>query len=120
MHFRKLISLWALLDLVLGQVALAQHKVTHIDHGASFELASAHNDKHDHNDHEHDDDQKNINENCQVCLLTNALVFAIVAETDDFSFTLTTSYNLSKNHGWLVNGNVHEPYNPRAPPTFLI
>jgi len=115
MHFIKFISLWALIALMFGQVALAYHSASHIEHGFSQEMVAS-NDIHD----EHNHDKENRKHECPECLLTKSLQtafynapitlhFSLQAETVIFT-TLIPTASVS-----LYNSNT-----PRAPPTVLI
>lgn len=115
MHFRKLISTWTLLALLLGQFGLAQHSATHIDHGFSQEIATLH-DGHKDDDHDHQTQKHS----CPECVLTkslqtafyNAPVLAFIhSEVESYVFSSQSNVGV----GVKYKANV-----PRAPPVLLI
>jgi hypothetical protein len=115
MHLRKLISIWALLALLLGQIALAEHSAEHIDHGFSLEIASAHDD-HGHDNHE-EDSQKH---HCPECVLTHSLLVdldnlpaVITPEDISYQYIVPRTFVAQSKSRYSLNS-------PRAPPAILI
>lgn len=114
MHFRKFISLWALLALMLGQIALAQHSASHIDHGISFELTSSGNDEH----HHHQEDSKK--HQCPECVLTKSFQTAFYNISTALSFAINIEILTPAQQDLLISINHYKAQNPRAPPVTLI
>ncbi len=117
MDFRKLISIWALLALMLGQVALAQHSATHIDHGISLEFVSSHSDDytHDHNDREEGNKHQ-----CPECVLTKALQTAFYNASTTLFPASQTGATVQTYQSFKVAINRYKTNAPRAPPVVLI
>lgn len=115
MHYKKFISLFALLALMLGQVAVAQHSAAHVDHGFIVQISSAHDDC---NKSSHED--KESQHNCPECALQKTLQVALyhtptvfIAPNETESLTLySTSFKLIK--------HLRETNAPRAPPVIFI
>ena len=106
--------MWALLALMLGQVTLAQHSASHIDHGFSH-VVSSHA---DHDEHHNDKDEKK--HECPECLLTKSLQTAFYNTPFTLSFvpqvkTLVLQQRLS-----VVSLKQYNSNTPRAPPATLI
>ena len=115
MHFRKLISIWALLALLLGQLALAEHNATHIDHGYSQEIVTLHD---GHNDDGHDQQKKK--HSCPECVLIKSLQTAFYnAPALDFIHSGVQS-NVFSTQSNVVVGVRYNANSPRAPPLLLI
>lgn len=114
MSFRKIISLWALLALVMGQIALSQHSAAHIDHGFAVEhTAALHMDDH-HSDHE------NNKHECPECSLTKSLQTAFYNAPALFISAVDLHFLTPPTQVNIVNGILSKANPPRAPPTFLI
>ncbi len=117
MRFKKFIAMWALLGLMLGQIALAEHNAAHIDHHISVEIAAADCADHQEED-EHPDNAKS--HQCPECVLTKSLQVALYnAPTALLSFSRIDilvppedSFGISKNRD---KANF-----ARAPPYILI
>lgn len=117
MHFRRLISLWALLALMLGQIALAEHSATHIDHGFSQETVVLHG---DHNGDHHQHDQDTDKHECPECVLTQSLQTAFyLLPTVLFSTPKAETFTLTQKSP-TISSNRYKAHPPRAPPTTLI
>lgn len=107
--------MWALLALMLGQVALAQHSASHIEHGFSQEIVASHDagDTHHH-------DKKNKKHDCPECLLTKSLQTAFYNAATISVVTSGSKTLALPKQSYLI---VERPYRanaPRAPPTILI
>lgn len=113
MHLKKFVSLWALLALLLGQVALAQHSANHTDHGVSFELSSSHSDDHDHQ-------EKSKKHQCPECVLTKSLQTAFYNAPVTLSFNFRTEVLLPQQYFIVTAVNHYNSNSPRAPPAILI
>lgn len=119
MHYKKLISLWALLALMFGQVSLAHHSATHIDHGASQNLIVFNDADHGH-EHEHDEEHKKKTHACPQCVLTKSLQTAFY---NSFAVLLSvpqTETILPTQQSYLISSNHFKANAPRAPPAILI
>jgi hypothetical protein len=114
MHFKKFISLWALLALMLGQVTLAQHNASHIDHGFSQAVTS-----HGGQD-EHQNDKDNKKHECPECLLTKSLQTAFYNVSVALSFTSEAEALVPQQQSLTIAVNLYKANSPRAPPTLLI
>lgn len=101
------------LVMLLAQVGVAQHASVHFtDHGHY---------EHSHDGHDHgDENNKTAQENCSICLLTKALGFGIVPEQALVYASLSSDHGLFQGYDLFVSNQQLQPYNPRAPPTFLI
>lgn len=96
---------------MLGQLSLAEHNATHIDHGFSQEIVSSH-DGHDNHDH----DEQNNEHSCPECVLTKSLQTAFYnAPTLDFIHPEVQSYVLLSQSNVIV-GARYKAHSPRAPP----
>ena len=115
MSFRKFISIWALLALMLGQVTLAQHSASHIDHGFSQEVTTSHN---DHSDHKQDPHKKK--HECPECLLTKSLQAAFYNTPVTLAFALQAETLAQIQQPITIAVNRYKANSPRAPPAFLI
>lgn len=115
MHSRKLVSIWALLALMLGQVTLAQHSASHIDHGFSQEITVSHNlcDEHQHDK----EDQKH---ECPECLLTKSLQAAFYNTPVTLAFALKSEVLRPQQYSVATVVNRYNSNSPRAPPVTLI
>ncbi len=122
MRFRKFISLWVLLALMLGQVALAQHSASHIEHGFSQETVASndiHN-NHNHNHDKHNHDKDNKKHECPECLLTKSLQTAFYNAPITLNFSLQAEAVVFTTRIPTVFVNHYNSNTPRAPPTVLI
>lgn len=117
MHFKKLISLWALLALMLGQAALIQHSATHIDHGISFELVSSHSDTSNHN---HSDQEESDKHQCPECVLTKSLQAAFYNSSSVLLLSLQAEAIEPTQQSLMIAINRYQANAPRAPPAILI
>ena len=113
MHFRKLVSLWALLALMFGQVALAHHSATHIDHRISYESASTYND-------EHNDQEESTKHQCPECVLTKSLQTAFYNATATLFYASQAEVLLPQEYSFATVVNRYNSNSPRAPPAILI
>lgn len=119
MPIRKIISVWALLALMIAQIAVAQHSAAHFDHGFEspyLELSTA-----DHQDQNDDDDQEHETAHeCPECLVTKSLSAAFVSDHALHQELLTGADHFYVTETPYVSARQTKPYNPRAPPAFLI
>lgn len=115
MDFKKLISIWALLALILGQIALSEHSASHIEHGFSQETVAS-NDIHD--GHHHDKDSKK--HECPECLLAKSLQTAFYSAPIELSFSLKAEVVALTTQIPTISINRYNSNTPRAPPTDLI
>lgn len=115
MNFRKLISLWALLALMLGQIALAEHSVSHIDHGLFQGEALSHE---GHSDHKHDNGDKK--HECPECLLTKSLQTAFYSAPFAITFILGAQTLTAQHQSFVAADKGYQANLPRAPPVFFI
>lgn len=113
MRFRKLISICALLALMFGQVVLAQHNATHIDHGISFELAFSHNDEHHHQ-------EEREKHQCPECVLTKLLQTAFYNVSSTLLSASQVGTLTPEHESLTVVNNNYKANSPRAPPAILI
>ena len=116
MHLRKLILIWALLALMLGQVTLAQHSVSHIDHGFSHAVSS----HGDHDEHHNDKDNNNKKHECPECLLTKSLQTAFYNAPFTLSFVPQVETLVLQQRISVVSLKQYNSNTPRAPPAILI
>lgn len=116
MDFRKFISVWALLALMVGQVLLAQHSATHIDHGFSQEVVVASDEVND--SHHHDEDSKK--HECPECLLTKSLQTAFYHGPVTLSFAPQVKALILQPESSIFYLNHYNSNSPRAPPVTLI
>ena len=122
MDFRKIISLWALLALLLGQVALAGHNATHIEHGFSQEIIVSYDAVHDHgqnHDHGHENEEAKEHQ-CSECLLTKALQTAFYNAPATLSFFPEIEVLVAGQKSVDISINRYYANAPRAPPYILI
>ena len=115
MHFRKFISIWALLALMIGQVTLAQHSASHIDHRFSQEIAVSH-DGHD----KHQSDKSKKKHECPECLLTKSLQAAFYNAPSTLLVTLGAETFATTQQSLTIAVNRYQANPPRAPPAILI
>ena len=116
MHFKKIISVWALLALAFAQIAIAQHNAVHLDHG----FQSIQFKQHTNIDHDRDNEDTPSSQECPECLLVKSLQTAFHADS-----ALTVDFVLGKslfspNHPSFIPNALALAYNPRAPPSLLI
>ena len=118
MHFRRFIAGWALLAIMLGQVALAQHSATHIEHGFLQEISTTSHEGHeDHHDEDHHDSQKH---NCSECALIQSLQTAFY-HAPALLFTRIKAEPLTASTPFHIMAISHYKSSPpRAPPFILI
>jgi len=115
MHFKKIISVWAILALAFAQIAIAQHNAVHLDHGFQSQI-----EQHADAGHEHEDKNTPFLHECPECLLTKTLQTAFHAG-DTLALKDTLSENLfSLTETSFISNAVASAYNPRAPPILLI
>lgn len=114
MHFKKSISVWALLALIFGQLILAQHNAVHIEHGFSQEIASF------HDGHKHDHDEEEKEHQCPECLLTETLNIGFYHHsTIVFMVPTTSGFTLQEKSDYILSAR-YQANLPRAPPVVLI
>jgi len=115
MHFRKFISIWALLALMI-----AQHSASHIDHVFSQEVADSHagHDEHYHDEHHHDEDHEK--HECPECLLTKSLQTAYYNASIVLSFVQQADELILQQQYFITSLNRYKAHPPRAPPAILI
>ena len=118
MHFRRFITVWALLAIMFGQVALAQHNAAHIEHGFSQKISTTSHDGHEHHhDEDHEDSQKH---NCSECVLTHSLQTAFY-HAPALLFIHIKAEPLTASTPFHIMAISHYKSNPpRAPPFILI
>lgn len=116
MHFKKIISVWAILALAFAQIAIAQHNAVHLGHGfQSIQVGQQAN-----IDHERDNEDTPPSHECPECLLVKSLQTAFHADS-----ALTVDFTLGQNlfspdDSSFIPSTVASAYNPRAPPVLLI
>ena len=120
MHFKKLISLWVLLTLMLGQLALAEHSAIHIDHDFSQEITVSYeqHDNHYHGDCGHQ--EKNEQHQCLECVLATSLQAAFYNSPITLSATSHVEDLLPIQQSFTVVVSHDKANVPRAPPSILI
>ena len=111
MHFRKFLTIGALLTIMLGQVALAQHSATHIEHEFSQEIVVCHDDHHDEDREPHE---------CSECFLINSLQTAFYNDPVTLLVVLEAEHLTLLEKSLIVSNTRYTSNPPRAPPTFLI
>lgn len=115
MHFRKLISIWALIALMIAQLAVAQHSAAHFDHG--FE--TLHLEQHAADDN-HDTGDQNPHYECPEYLLTKSMQHALLGDVA-YSYVPSVSHHAFYIHDdEIIAARKTSPYQSRAPPAFLI
>lgn len=115
MCFKKFISLWALLALMFGQVTLAQHSASHIEHGFFQEITVSQS---THDEHQHD--KNNKKHECPECLLTKSLQTAFYNAPVTLSFSLQKEALKLQQQSFVISLNRYKANSPRAPPAILI
>ncbi len=111
---RSTILSFVLLVMMMAQVGLAQHATVHFtDH--------SHIDYHHNDGNDGDQDQhKNTDEACQICLSAKAFSHGLLGDQDSaliaIAYTQTIAVQAGQHYRQIKRGL----YNPRAPPTFLI
>lgn len=115
MHLKKIISLWALLALIFGQITLAHHSASHIDHGFSQEISITHDVGDNH--HHHKDNKKH---KCPECLLTKSLQTVFYNAPITLFFSSKIENIAPVKQSLIVYGFYYNPNSPRAPPAILI
>lgn len=100
---------------MVGQVALAHHSASHIDHGFSQELTASYN---DHSNHKQDHHKKK--HECPECLLTKSLQSAFYNAPVTLSFTAQGEVLTTTQQSLTIAVNRYKANPPRAPPAFLI
>ncbi len=118
MHLRRLISVWALLTLMLGQITLAQHSVEHIDHGLSQEITVSYDNHDEHDEHEHDQD--NNKHECPECSLAKSLQVAFYNAPAALTFALSVQTRQVQPKSYMGAAYQSKANAPRAPPHSLI
>ena len=119
MHFRKFITIWALLAIMFGQVALVQHSATHIEHGFSQEIVASYDDHHHHHDEDQHDEDNEPHE-CSECFLINSLQTAFYNDPVTLPVVLEAEYSTLFEQSFIASNRRYTSNPPRAPPTFLI
>lgn len=117
MRFKKFTLIWALLVLILGQAALVEHNVAHMDHGFSQETATFHG---HHDEHQHDNDENNEKHECPECLLTQSLQTAFYNAPVALSLVTKTEILTPQQQYFTIAINRYKANSPRAPPVNLI
>lgn len=114
----RFIAIFVLFALIVAQIAVSVHSVTHPDHIVSVAFASNRidNNKNKHNDLPQKKDK------CTICLLAQMLqnvLFQLVNVTADFDAVLTIQDNLP-NAITIYQSVSFNIYAPRGPPPFLV
>lgn len=118
MHSRKIILVLALLALAVGQVTLAHHSASHINHGFSQEITISQS---AHDEHQHDKDGKDKKKHeCPECLLTKSLQTAFYNTPTTFSFTPHSEAIRLQQYSFASVLDSYNSNTPRAPPVTLI
>lgn len=97
--------------MLLAQIGVAQHNAVHFTDHSHYE--------HNHDDH-NDEHEKNASENCQICLLTKSLSFALFSDSDSFVISAFLGGDSFCHDDQVITADHCRSYNPRAPPVFLI
>ncbi len=100
---------------MLGQVTLAQHSASHIDHGFSQEITVSQS---TNDEHQHDKDNKK--HECPECLLTKSLQAAFYNTPVTLAFVLQSEVPLPQQYSFATVVNRYNSNSPRAPPVTLI
>ena len=116
MHFKRFIAVWALLAIMLGQVALAQHNAAHIEHIFSQEKIASH-DGHDDHHHDQEDNQKH---ECHECALIQSLQSAFYNAPALLSIDVKAEPLTIPAPFYIIVGSHYKSNPPRAPPFILI
>ncbi len=105
--------MWALLALLLGQVALADHSATHVDHDFQQEASSI-----SHGDHNHDEDHKA--HECPKCVLTQSLQAAFYDASAILPLASQAEIITPLQQPVMVSIHQYNAHPARAPPAILI
>jgi ABC-type Zn2+ transport system substrate-binding protein/surface adhesin len=119
MHLKKFISLWALMALMLGQLALAEHNASHMDHHLSSDVVAVHYEDHGH-EHDHDHQKETKEHQCPECLLTKSLQTAFFHSPKPLLVALSSEDLTSIHQSLAVKFYRNKANAPRAPPVILI
>ncbi|HPF78680.1 MAG TPA: hypothetical protein PLF01_05225 [Alphaproteobacteria bacterium] len=117
---KKLISAWALLALVIAQVAISQHNASHIDHGFSSGKLSVTISGDTHQKQDSQKSQKSQKHKCPECLLTKSLQTAFYNAPAILSVDVTAAIIASSARKDIFVQAAYNANSPRAPPVFLI
>lgn len=117
MHLKKIVSAWALLALVIAQVAVSQHSASHIDHGFDSGKLSV---SISGDNHQKQDSPKNQKHKCPECLLTKSLQTAFYNTPAILSVDITTGVTVFSVRKDIPFQAAYNANSPRAPPVFLI
>jgi len=101
---------------MLGQVTLAQHSATHIEHGFPQEIMASHD---DHDDHHHDHGEDNEPHECPECLLTKSLQTAFYNAPIALSIIISVRAITLPKQSHIVSSSRYKSNAPRAPPFIL-
>lgn len=102
---------WALVALLAGQIALAQHSAVHPDHS----LVSL------QTQHEGDPPEQGTHKKvCPECLLSKSLQTAYIAQTGTVLVDLASEQILATPTPLFLAGFIRTAHHPRGPPAFLI
>jgi len=106
--------MWALLALVIAQVAITQHNATHIEHGFEAYDSVSHSSDTDHQD------QENQKHKCPEFLLTKSLQTAFYNSPVIISVPVVSYQATASQEFHIVVKVTYSAHSPRAPPAFLI
>lgn len=118
MHFRKLVSIWGILALLIAQIAVAHHSAVHIDHGLDLQHSTAQQQiLETADDH---DDAPIASHDCPECLLIKTLQTAYHGGHNALHAPVIKAVSEPPAVNTLHSQTQSRAYNPRAPPAVLI
>lgn len=107
--------MWALLALLFGQIALAEHSASHIDQGFSQEIVITHS---HHDEHQHGGNHNK--HECPECVLTQSLQAAFYNVLDILLPSQHAEILRPTQQYVVVSIGRYKAHPTRAPPVILI
>ncbi len=117
MHSQRIISLWALLAILLGQMAFAHHSTEHSNNYFfdNVVVSHAYDDNHNHKDERNHEEHK-----CPECLLAQTLQAAYYNAPAYVYEPIKVRIAEPFKRFVYVDRVKYKSYAPRAPPTIFI
>lgn len=120
MQKTRIISLWVIVAMMIGQIVIAQHHSVHISHNLVQESYDYSHNQHGHSHDHHEHEEEKSEHNCSECLLNQSLQTAFHNPPVTLFGDLTSERLAIFTQESVVVGSYYNPNAPRAPPITLI
>ena len=104
--------------MVLAQIVGAQHSAVHFTDGGHYELS--HSDHDDNTGGDDTDDTRDVSEACDICVMTKALSFGLMADVTTLAFNKRFDQARFNYFSHTVSNRKFTLYSACAPPVFLV